>query len=266
MPEENQNTFRYRILRYTPNLVRDEWVNIGVLLEETRGSRRAIQVVQDDAELARVRRLHPAADLELLRALPAEFESRLEGAASNVESEVQRLETTLSNVLQFSPVKGLLASSFDDEMERLYREHVAPPPSARGGILESSRAWIRKRLDDVFRRRRVPGLQRSIAAAEFTEPGDPLKLDYGYHNGVRGYIHSVALGREPSLPKVLAYTAERVRRRYAGSEFTAVTETEIAAGNRRHEFIARLFEESRIAIVPLSRAEKFAEDLRVRLQ
>jgi Protein of unknown function (DUF3037) len=26
----------YRILRYTPNLVRDEWVNIGVLLFDRR--------------------------------------------------------------------------------------------------------------------------------------------------------------------------------------------------------------------------------------
>ena len=34
MPDETRNMLRYRILRYTPNLVRDEWVNIGVLLEE----------------------------------------------------------------------------------------------------------------------------------------------------------------------------------------------------------------------------------------
>jgi Protein of unknown function (DUF3037) len=266
MAEETQNTFRYRIVRYTPNIVRDEWLNIGVLLEDTAGPRWAIQIIQEDAEFARVRRLHPNADLQMLRALHAEFEARLEGPLPQVESELNRLDTTLSNVIQFSPVKGLLASDFDAEMERLYHEHVAPPPSARGGILESTRAWIKKRLDDVFRRRRVPGLQRSVSAAEFTEPGDPLKLDYGYHNGVRGYIHSVALGREPSLPKVLAYTAGRVRRRYADSEFTAVTETEIVPGNRRHEFIARLFQENAITIVPLNRVERFAEDLRVRLQ
>lgn len=266
MPEETRTTFRYRILRYTPNLIRDEWVNIGVLLEDAAAPRRAVQVIQEDAELARVRRLHPAADFDLLRALPAEFEARLEGPAARVESELGRLDTNLSNVLQFGPTKGLLAANFDEELERLYREHVAPPPAARSGILESTRVWIKKRLDDVFRRRRVAGLQRSISAAEFTEPGDPLKLDYGYHNGVRGYIHSVALSREPSLPKVLAYTAERIRRRYSDSEFTAVTETEISTGNRRHEFIGRLFQENAITIVPLNRVERFAEDLRIRLQ
>ena len=266
MPEENLVTFRYRILRYTPNLVRDEWVNIGVLLEDAGASRRAVQIIQEDAELARVRRLHPNADLDLLRALPAEFESRLEGPPAKVESELNRFDTTLSNVLQFSPARGLLASNFEEEMERLYREQVAPPPAARGGIVETTRAWIKKRLDDVLRRRRVPGLARSIPAAEFTEPGDPLKLDYGYQNGVRGYIHSVALSREPSLPKVLAYTAERIRRRHPDCEFTVVTETEISSGNRRHEFVSRLFQDNAITVVPLNRIERFAEDLRIRLQ
>jgi len=33
---EPKSTLRYRILRYTPDLVRDEWVNIGVLLGNTR--------------------------------------------------------------------------------------------------------------------------------------------------------------------------------------------------------------------------------------
>lgn len=36
MPEiiasSNENEFVYRILRYTSDLVRDEWVNIGVML------------------------------------------------------------------------------------------------------------------------------------------------------------------------------------------------------------------------------------------
>ena len=58
-------TLRYRILRYVPNLVRDEWVNVGVLLEEARGSRRAMRLIEQPGEFARVRRLHPDADEDL---------------------------------------------------------------------------------------------------------------------------------------------------------------------------------------------------------
>jgi hypothetical protein len=32
--EEPKNMFQYRILRYVPNRLRDEWVNIGVLLRK----------------------------------------------------------------------------------------------------------------------------------------------------------------------------------------------------------------------------------------
>ena len=43
MAEEKPKTLRYRILRYTPNLIRDEWANIGVLLEEVDGTRHSMR-------------------------------------------------------------------------------------------------------------------------------------------------------------------------------------------------------------------------------
>src|SRR5271155_1362057 len=100
MPEENGNIFRYRILRYTPNLIRDEWVNIGVLLEEVEGPRRAMRLIEEPSEIARVRRLHPAADEDLLRALPAEFDARLAAPEAQVATYLEKLDQTLSNVLQ----------------------------------------------------------------------------------------------------------------------------------------------------------------------
>jgi len=128
MPEESRNTLRYRVLRYTPNLVRDEWVNVGVLLEEVDGAaaRRAARFIEEDAEIARVRRLHPGADESILRALAADFDARLRSPAA--AADLEKLDETLSNVLQFSPARALLAENFDDELERLYREHVARPP------------------------------------------------------------------------------------------------------------------------------------------
>jgi hypothetical protein len=268
MPEERENTFRYRILRYMPNLVRDEWINIAVLLEEAAGSapRRSMRFLEEDAELARVRRIHPNADESLLRALPAEFDARLRSPEASLYLE--KLDQTLSNALQFSPPRALLARDFDAEMERLFHDHVARPAFQRTGIVESTREWMRARLRDVFYRHRILAkLEHGVRVEEFTQPGDPMRLDYAYrYNGTRGYLHPVFLGRDPAPAKVLAYTAEQIRRRIAKSEFTAVTEVEPAAENRRHQFIARLLEAQQISIVPLNRIEKFAEDLRVRLQ
>src|ERR1019366_7926961 len=99
MPEQDR-TLRYRVLRYTPNLVRDEWVNIGVLLEEVPAPprpgnparpRRALRVIEEPSEIARVRRLHPGADEELLRALAAEFDARLRAPDDEVAGYLEKL-------------------------------------------------------------------------------------------------------------------------------------------------------------------------------
>ncbi|MDR3720808.1 MAG: DUF3037 domain-containing protein [Candidatus Acidoferrales bacterium] len=215
MAEETRNMLRFRVLRYAPNVVRDEWVNVGVLLEEVDGPRRAIRLIEDASEIARVRRLHPGADEDLLRALPSEFDARLRAPEAEVRTYLEKLDQTLSNVLQLSPQRGLLANDFDTELDRLFHDYVERPPSSRTGIVENTRAWIRGRLNDVFRRHRILGkLERSVRVEEFTQPGDPLHLDYAYrYNGTRGYIHTVALGRDASQAKVLAYTAECIRAR-----------------------------------------------------
>jgi hypothetical protein len=82
---------------------------------------------------------------------------------------------------------------FDSELERLFRERVSVPRTARTGVIETTAQWIRRRIEDVFRRRRLLDLlQRKIRAEEFTGPGDPTRLDYGYRfNGTRGYMQIV---------------------------------------------------------------------------
>lgn len=275
MPDEQRHTLRYRILRYTPNLIRDEWVNVGVFLEEVAppaapsfAPRRAMRLVEEASEFARVRRLHPSADEDLLRALAPEFEARLRGAEADVSAYLAKLDQTLSNALQFSSQRAVLAENFDAEMDRLYHEHVALPARTRGGMVESTKNWIRARLNDIFKRRRIlDKMERGVRVDEFTQPGDPFRIDYSYrYNGTRGYLHAVPLARDYSQAKVLAYTAERIRARAAHVEFSAITEVAPSPENPRHQFIMRLFEDQQIKILPLSGAEAFAESLRPRLR
>ena len=263
---EPKSMFRYRILRYVPDIVRDEWVNIGVLLEETRGSRHAMRLIEEPRELARVRRLHPDADEDLLRSLPAEFDARMRGPDSEVSTYLVKLEQNLSNAIQFSPQKALLADNFEQELDRLYRDHVTPPSRRTGGILQSTRDWMREKLNDVFRRHRILGkLEQRVRIEGFTQPGDPMRLDYGYQNGARGFIHSVSLRRDIPQAKVLAYTAERIHARDSLAEVVAITEAEPSPDDPRHQFVAKLFAEQKIRIVPMNQVEGFAEELRLRL-
>ena len=68
-PTGAERACAYRVLRYTPNLVRDEWVNIGVLLFDPQTGERRLRMIEEEEEYRRVRRLHPAADELLLRAI-----------------------------------------------------------------------------------------------------------------------------------------------------------------------------------------------------
>lgn len=69
------------MLRYVPNLVRDERVNIGVLVFDAESGERRLRLIEEPEEYARVRRLHPRADEGLLRELRNNLEDRFNGAS-----------------------------------------------------------------------------------------------------------------------------------------------------------------------------------------
>jgi len=269
MPEEQLHPLNYRVLRYTPNLVRDEWLNIGVLLHDPASRRLEARFAEEPAELARVRRLHPAADFDLLQALPRDFETQIAQHRDDPAAYLAKLDETLSNLLQFSPRRALLAEDFDAELDRLYRAYVEPPRPTRAAVeVENSRTAIRARAREVFRRAGIlNSLAKGVPVEEFTEPGDPMRLDFAYQrNGTRGFLHSLALTRDPAQAKVLAYTAERIRAKLGEPEFAAITEVEPQPGNARHEFVARLLAEQAVALVPLARLGDWANRLRASLR
>jgi hypothetical protein len=81
-PVSAERACAYRILRYTPYLVRDEWVNIGVLLFDPMSGERRLRMIEEEEEYRRVRRLHPGADELLLRALRGDLENRFQSASA----------------------------------------------------------------------------------------------------------------------------------------------------------------------------------------
>ena len=254
----------YHVVRYTPNLVRDEWVNIGILLFDPAGGRLLQRMVEEPAEFARVRRLHPAADEELLRRLSDDFATQ-SATSGNAQGYIARLEQTLSNTVQLSPQKGLLAEDLEAELDRLYRDHVETPRHGRLTEDVTSRNGIRSRANQVFRGTGIwPRLERRLRVDEFTYTGDPLRLDYGYRrNGTRGFVQALSLSRDPGQAKVLAFTADAIRQKVAHPEFVAITEIEPhPQENPRHRFVLGLLDAREISVVPLARLAEWSYRLR----
>jgi len=263
-----QRAFAYRILRYTPDLVRDEWVNIGVLLFDPQTGERRLRLIEEAEEYARVRRLHPQADESVLRELRNNLEDRLARAGelfSNGENRgsqdgqadwqklVAKWDETLSNALQLAPQKGVYADDLDAETERLYADHVAPERGAARVGAPGTRGAMRSYCAQVWKAARLwERLEKGLRVEEFTFPGDPMRIDYGYRrNGTRGFVQTLSVSRAPADVKSLAYTVERIRHKAPASEFTAVTDVHLLAENERHRFVQETLRDAGVDTVPL---------------
>jgi hypothetical protein len=276
-PGRAERACAYRVLRYTPNLVRDEWVNIGVLLFDPQTGERRLRVIEEEEEYRRVRRLHPGADELVLRALRDDLEDRFQSAyaggsagnGGNWQQLLAKWDETLSNALQLAPQKGVFAADLDAELERLYADHVAPQRAPSRVGAPGSRASLRSYCSQVFRQARLwDRLQKSVRAEEFTFPGDPMRLDYSYRrNGTRGFVQTLSVTRAPADAKLLAYTVERISAKASlKTEFAAVTDVELKTENDRHRFVRDTLRDVGIEPIPLEGFAVWVNKLKPLLQ
>jgi len=272
---QSERAFAYRVLRYTPNLVRDEWVNIGILLFAPDTGERRMRLIEEQDEFNRIRRLHPQADENVLRRLRDDLEDRFQSVngrsanGSDWQALLAKWDDTLSNALQLAPQKGTLAPDLDVELERLYADHVAlQRGSARVGV-PGTRGQIRSYCSQVFRQARLwERIERALQVSEFTFPGDPLRIDYGYRrNGTRGFVHALSVTRAPADAKNLAYTASRITAKARWkTEFAAVTDVALENGNLRHAFVRDTLRDAGVEPVPLDHFAVWVAKLKPLLQ
>ena len=154
----------------------------------------------------RVRCLDPDADTALLEGMESDLRRRLQTERS---ADLMRLlEESLSLSVQMTEAKAYLAESLPAGIEQLMRLYVDPPPRERLPRLRG-RAAIQARMRAEFEHAGVWDLMRkSIAASEYTRPGDPLRIDAGYRpNGIVRMFHAVSLEAGVEMAKVLAFSA-----------------------------------------------------------
>ncbi len=263
------------LIRYVPDAVRNEFVNIGVVLRDAAGTGVAeAPMLRMTRDWARVRCVDPEADTEMLEALEEELRARLlHGAAGETKPVIEVIEDSFSNLLQVSEVKGCLAESMIAEIELLMGVYVdARKRESRRKM--SGRVRIQAAVRTGFEKAGVWGLMRKrIAASQFTRPGDPLRIDCGYRpNGVIRMFHAVSLDGETELAKVLAFSMPELREgvaRVEGAtlEMTAVVEPlrEISGedeGAERYRFAVETMERERIRVMTTSDLPRMAETAR----
>jgi hypothetical protein len=294
----------FQLLRYVPDVVRNEFVHIGVILRE-QGSDRPAEV-RFTRDWRRVRCLDPEADTALLEGMESDLRRRFR---EEPEARLMRiLDESLSLNVQMTAPKAYLAESLPAGLEELMRLYVEPHrreklPRLRG------RAAIQAALRAEFEHVGVWDLLRKqIAASDYTRPGDPLRIDVGYRpNGLRRLtdeasltatgkhtlsgtaasagtplirmFHAVSLEPGVEMAKVLAFSVaalragvERVEK--AALELTAVIEPADRIGATDEEpdrlemyrFGVETMEEHQIRVLTTSDIGRVAETARRELR
>ncbi len=206
MTERKQCAFQ--LIRYVPDPVRNEFVNIGVLLRTSGGEQSVLRFTRD---WSRVRCLDPDADTEMLEALEIEIGHRLRAQPADHPKPIMALlEGSLSNGVQITEAKAYLAETFLTGVEDLMRWYVDRPRRERSKQLVGRTAVLaamRKSFEDAG----VWTLMwKQIPAAIYTKPGDPLRIDCGYSNGVLKMFQAISLETNADDAKLLAFAAPRL--------------------------------------------------------
>jgi hypothetical protein len=267
------------VIRYVPDVVKGEFVNIGVLLREAgRGDGAVVRFTRD---WGRVRCMDGNADIGLLEGLEGEIGARLQmvaGGAPGIKPLIEILEDTLANSVQITEVKACLAESLQAELEQLMKMYVEPL-KAKTERKRAGRVAIAGAMRTEFERAGVWGLMRKrIAASPYTRAGDPMKIDCGYRrNGMIRMFQAVSLEGDVEAAKGLAYSAPQLaegvqRVEAARLELTAIVEPRRTVSDtedeamERYRFGVETMERQEIRVVTMSDLARVAETARMELQ
>ena len=282
----------FSLIRYVPDVVKGEFVNIGVLLREAvPGAAAQVRFTRD---WSRVRCIDGDADVAMLEALESEIAECLhaESLAAPLKPLLPLLADTLSNSLQITEPRACLAETFALELDQLMRLYV-DPLRVRLARPRTGRAAIAAAMRSEFERTGVWSLMRKrIAASLYTRPGDPMKLDCGYRTGSNSgstsasgpapglvrIFHAVSLENDVEAAKSLAYTAPQLREgilrvEAAPLELTAVVEPIRSLSGEdfadeaadRYRFGIDEMERQQIRVLTISDLARAAETARIDL-
>ena len=114
---------KFFVVRYAPDAVKNEFVNIGLVLMPPAGGAQ----IRFTNDWSRVRCVDPEADLEVLQALEGDLREKLREMNGDHDFILRRIQDSFSNALQTSEFQACLADSPTDEADELARLYLERP-------------------------------------------------------------------------------------------------------------------------------------------
>ena len=257
------------LLRYTGNTTKGESINLGVvaIAPERPGGFADVRFMRD---WRRLQCFDPLADSEELQAIEREIRADLQDPQKQADL-LKRLSDSWSNTIRFDQLQGCLTESPALEMERLSAIYLETPRLAGKGEL-TGRQRILSVMREEFERAGVLGfMQRDIPMADYTRPGDPMKLDFGYAVGTDfKFLQAVSVAQRVDAGMVLAARYPQIAagmqaKKNVKAWLTAVVDDDLPKRDEV-QFALDMMTESGIVVARAEEMPKIAEGIRLELR
>jgi hypothetical protein len=264
--------FEFFLLRYVPDALKQEFVNIGVVLMARETGSTVLPKVRFTTDWRRVVCLFPDTDVDVLKSLTEEIAVQLTEARER-DFLLKWLRESSSGSIQISEPQALLANEPEKEIEILNQMYLKSMASARTQLKLSKTEAIRLHMANSFK---VAGvwrlLMKDIPVAPYTARGDPLTFDFGYRLGdTIKLFHAVSLKSSVDqaitlatrYPKIALSVAEITN---AHTSLTAVVDDDLDRGRDEVTFALGEMEKGRIQVAVAAEMPLIAERARLDLR
>jgi hypothetical protein len=259
------------LLRYAGDATKGESINLGVVAVAPEGDGGGFADVRFIRNWRRLHCFDPLADTEEVQAIEREIRNDLQDPQKRAEL-LKRVNDAWSNVVRCDRLQGCLTQSPALEMERLSAIYLETPAGAERRE-PTGRLRIVNLMREEFEKAGVLGfMQTDVAAAEFTKPGDPLKLDFGYATGGDyKFLHAVSLSQRVEHGMVLAARFPQIAagmqsKRNAKAWLTAVVDDELDRSRDEANFALEMMQENGIVVARAPEMPQLAERIRAELR
>jgi hypothetical protein len=229
------DAFRYAIVRYVPDPVREEQINVGVVVARDDPPYFGARFLRT-TQTGRLKRLGPTSDFRFIRELAAEMSASEGARLIGGPWDLAALEAAVSewaNTIQFSTLRTALHERPDLLIDTLYARYVADPRPPRKRARD--RRWIRQRLRTGLRQRLVE-LRPEVLPADVIRTGTPIEgefeshtFDFSLANGeIRRLVQTLSFegvdrGALKTEVEALAWVIDDVRRNQIALPISVVT-------------------------------------------
>ncbi|HUK26428.1 MAG TPA: DUF3037 domain-containing protein [Terriglobales bacterium] len=262
--------FEFFLLRYVPDAVKGEFVNIGFMLHEAGASETKTSLVTITDDWKRAKCMNPDLDLEVLSGIGPQLQRELDEAGW--DKVLHKMQDQFSNGIEVSPAMALQAADSAQAADRLMKDYLR----ARAGGGEeriSPRERIVTTMEGAFGAAGVLGfMQRNIRVADYTgKRGDPQKFDFAYPlPGEVRFLHGLSLSAslQPALilgARFPAIAADIYRAHDARARLTLVVEDDLDRQRDDIGFALGLMAENQIRVAEAREALQLAAEIREEL-